>query len=66
MLLILPHLNQSKESVSEEKTNQISTNVEKIRGIKDTGEKIDLDKFKPKEVPADFKKEKKAYYKAKD
>ena len=47
---------KSKESVSEEKTNQISTNVEKIRGIKDTGEKIDLDKFKPKEVPADSKK----------
>ena len=30
----------SKESISEKKTNQISTNVEKIRGIKDTGKKL--------------------------
>ena len=49
---------KSKESVSEEKTNQISTNVEKIRGIKDTGEKIDLDKFKPKEVHLQIQKKK--------
>ena len=56
---------KSKESVSEEKTNQISTNVEKIRGIKDTGEKIDLDKFKPKEVPTDSKKKRKRIIKPK-
>ena len=56
---------KSKESVSEEKTNQISTNVEKIRGIKDTGEKIDLDKFKPKEVSTDSKKKRKRIIKPK-
>ena len=38
-------------------------NLEKIRGIKDTGEKIDLDKFKPKQQSLDSKKEEKTYYK---
>ena len=56
----------TKDIILEKKTKQISTNVEKIKGIKDTGKKIDLEKFKPKEVSADSKKEKKAYYKTKD
>tara|TARA_Y100001933_G_scaffold252476_1_gene291487 strand:- start:2690 stop:5131 length:2442 start_codon:yes stop_codon:yes gene_type:complete len=54
-----------KENISEKKTNQISTNVGKIRGIKDTGEKIDLDKFKPKQVPSEIKKKRKRIIKPK-
>ena len=55
----------TKDSILENKSKQISTNVEKIRGIKDTGEKIDLEKFKPKEVSADSKKKRKRIIKPK-